>query len=717
MEAEQPDQSFSDQEPIEIDTPPRVIPESEAHKRRRIHSPDPIANAAIIDHNLARVLWNAREMLEVQIQKRRRRSDQSLSESLPVASSSASHKPSKKARETSPKPECGTKRFQDADESPVASYSHPPEKKRAKQEILSPSTRPKITGSSSRPNHPKLNTGTGPSTGSSSSTQPLPNFILPTGIRTPYAIQVERADKLRQEGNVQYEKKNYPHALYLYTQAINSYPIALFPNQSRPAGYSTSLANRASAYMATGQYSFALNDLQESMEETDLTPLLTEESRSNFIKRVFRLVRCHLALLDGPGASTSLDKIRKPQSLNPIPQSDPKHEELQALSFRTKFLVEQQQRLNDLRLNDMWQPALQVMGCVEKEIMTWGFKFDLTSLPGSWTIWKAEMLARVGKPLEAQKTILFFNRAPTMRWECTFIYALVALGKADLKLAQTRLSDILLCQPNYEPASDMLEFLNQLMISMDRIERTASSGSHHLAVAQCEEFLVALKDPLLTTLRIKVETIKCEQLAEQCMRDPKAASQLCNQVISLNMTLFRQMNVNPNLPIRSDVYEPYQVYLIRALLAQARAMHQCERHDWKSSYFNVINCIRFWPGMALPFREKIFEEIRSRTGGNSYSKSYYRGHHSQNHSSRPTSNTSPPVKANPDPKGYYKALGLAKDASVTDIKKAFRTLSLTHHPDKGGETELFQIINEAHSVLADSHKRHYYDLTGHVPKQ
>jgi hypothetical protein len=160
--------------------------------------------------------------------------------------------------------------------------------------------------------------------------------------------------------------------------------------------------------MATGQYNFALNDLQGSMIETDLTPLLTEESRLNLIKRAFRLVRCHLALLDGPGASTSLDRIRSPQSLSLIPPGDPKYEELETLSFRTKFLVEQQQRLNDLRLNDLWHPALQVIGCVEKEIMTWGFKFDLTSLPGSWTIWKAEMLARVGKPVEAQKTILLY---------------------------------------------------------------------------------------------------------------------------------------------------------------------------------------------------------------------------------------------------------------------------------------------------------------------
>jgi hypothetical protein len=160
-------------------------------------------------------------MLEAQIQKRRRRSDQSLSEYSPVASSSANHKPSKKARETSPKPECGTKRFQDADESPGAPYYHPPENKRAKQEILSPATRPKITGSSSRPSHLKPKTGTGLSTGSSSSTHPLPNFILPPEIRTKYAIQVERADKFRKEGNVQYEKKNYPVSPHMSSSVLN----------------------------------------------------------------------------------------------------------------------------------------------------------------------------------------------------------------------------------------------------------------------------------------------------------------------------------------------------------------------------------------------------------------------------------------------------------------------------------------------------------------
>jgi curved DNA-binding protein CbpA len=48
---------------------------------------------------------------------------------------------------------------------------------------------------------------------------------------------------------------------------------------------------------------------------------------------------------------------------------------------------------------------------------------------------------------------------------------------------------------------------------------------------------------------------------------------------------------------------------------------------------------------------------------------------------------------------YYKVLGLKRDASKSDIKKAFRKLALKHHPDRGGDEEMFKIITEAHDVL------------------
>jgi molecular chaperone DnaJ len=64
-------------------------------------------------------------------------------------------------------------------------------------------------------------------------------------------------------------------------------------------------------------------------------------------------------------------------------------------------------------------------------------------------------------------------------------------------------------------------------------------------------------------------------------------------------------------------------------------------------------------------------------------------------------------------KDYYKVLGLEKNASQDDIKKAFRKLAHEHHPDKkGGNDAKFKEANEAYSVLGDEKKRAQYDQFG-----
>ena len=54
---------------------------------------------------------------------------------------------------------------------------------------------------------------------------------------------------------------------------------------------------------------------------------------------------------------------------------------------------------------------------------------------------------------------------------------------------------------------------------------------------------------------------------------------------------------------------------------------------------------------------------------------------------------------------YYKVLGVSENSSQGDIKKAFRKLSLKHHPDRGGDAEEFKKINEAYSTLGDVEKK------------
>lgn len=64
---------------------------------------------------------------------------------------------------------------------------------------------------------------------------------------------------------------------------------------------------------------------------------------------------------------------------------------------------------------------------------------------------------------------------------------------------------------------------------------------------------------------------------------------------------------------------------------------------------------------------------------------------------------------------YYEVLGVAKDASADELKKAYRRAAVQHHPDKeGGDESKFKEINEAYDVLKDSQKRQRYDQFGHA---
>lgn len=65
----------------------------------------------------------------------------------------------------------------------------------------------------------------------------------------------------------------------------------------------------------------------------------------------------------------------------------------------------------------------------------------------------------------------------------------------------------------------------------------------------------------------------------------------------------------------------------------------------------------------------------------------------------------------------YKQLGVEKSATSADIRKAYKKLSKTAHPDKGGDAEEFKKINAAYNVLIDDDKRQFYDMTGQTPDE
>ena len=58
---------------------------------------------------------------------------------------------------------------------------------------------------------------------------------------------------------------------------------------------------------------------------------------------------------------------------------------------------------------------------------------------------------------------------------------------------------------------------------------------------------------------------------------------------------------------------------------------------------------------------------------------------------------------------YYNILGVARNASPQDIKKAYQTASMIHHPDRGGNHDEFVKVQQAYEVLSNSDKRNAYD--------
>jgi molecular chaperone DnaJ len=65
---------------------------------------------------------------------------------------------------------------------------------------------------------------------------------------------------------------------------------------------------------------------------------------------------------------------------------------------------------------------------------------------------------------------------------------------------------------------------------------------------------------------------------------------------------------------------------------------------------------------------------------------------------------------------YYDVLGISKNSTQDEIKRAFRRLAMQYHPDRNKAPDAeqkFKEINEAYEVLSDENRRKTYDQFGH----
>lgn len=63
----------------------------------------------------------------------------------------------------------------------------------------------------------------------------------------------------------------------------------------------------------------------------------------------------------------------------------------------------------------------------------------------------------------------------------------------------------------------------------------------------------------------------------------------------------------------------------------------------------------------------------------------------------------------------YTILGIHRDATINQIKSSYRRLALQHHPDKGGDAEMFKRISVAYQILSNHDLKEKYDKSLPIP--
>ncbi|GAV99525.1 protein prenylyltransferase [Lentinula edodes] len=473
-----------------------------------------------------------------------------------------------------------------------------------------------------------------PTAGPSSSPSPAgpnPNDTPPSPSPEPDPLEegniVQRAEKVKEKGNVAFKATKYQEAIEHYTKAIEMNPL-------EPAF----LTNRAASYIALKRFRPALDDCQHAA---------TLQSANPSAKTLLRLARCQLALGSPTPAFSTLRSVLALEPKNPT-----------AIQLKSKIseLENHMKTFEMAREKKDWGLArLALDKCMQ------GIEGEAGEVPTDWRVWKVELELAKGNLDSANSAANDAIRLNSNSPEALCLRGLVLMLSGKLPQALQHVQSALRLDPSHLPAQ-------QLRKRVKDIERLKDEGNIAFKAGKLQEAVAKYTDTL-------------ERIGEE-ETEAKGGQIRATLLSNRATTLVKLQEYDRAL---SDTEASLILYpnSFKALRTQARVNLALENYEQAVRDFKSAVDEAQKDGSTT---ERDVRELRTEL--------------KKAETALKRSKT----------KDYYKILGVHRECTDIEIKKAYRKESLKHHPDKGGDEEKFKLVVEAHSVLSDPQRRARYDM-------
>jgi DnaJ family protein C protein 7 len=273
--------------------------------------------------------------------------------------------------------------------------------------------------------------------------------------------------------------------------------------------------------------------------------------------------------------------------------------------------------------------------------------------PRKWQLMRAEAHLRMGNPNalgEAQNVVMSILRNNNQDPDALVLRGRILYAQGENDKAIQHFRQALSCDPDFKAAVKNLRMVQKLERMKSDGNASFKAGRYQQAVDTYTEALAV--DPANKNTNSKI--LQNRALCNSRLKQWKAAIADCDKALELDPSYTKARKTRAKALGESGNWEE--------ALRELKALHEANPTE---------------PGLAKEIRDAELEMKKSKR------------------------------------KDYYKILGLEKDCTETEVKKAYRKLAIVHHPDKnpGDEdaADRFKEIQEAHETLSDPQKRARYD--------